>query len=200
MFNKLAKKYEPEMNRKERRGRAKALLKMGRSELIRLLTTSYQDGVNNYGILSLSANNDNILMWSHYAAAHKGLCLRFEFTPQIRSELFYKWPLPVEYEDSYPKIKITSSNKEISDLFIFTKAIDWCYEEEYRTMDFDNGPGEKHFPPELLTGVILGARMTPENKREVVGWVRARKTPTELLEAHIKEGSFSLEIKPYNGD
>jgi len=30
-----------------------------------------------YGILSLSAKYDNVLMWSHYANYHKGFCIKF---------------------------------------------------------------------------------------------------------------------------
>jgi hypothetical protein len=29
------------------------------------------------GVLSLSAIDDNVLMWSHYADSHKGICLKF---------------------------------------------------------------------------------------------------------------------------
>ncbi|MBF0567524.1 MAG: DUF2971 domain-containing protein [Nitrospirae bacterium] len=196
-FIEKAKEFEPEMKSDELKELAEAILKQDRHEMVSQMKKSLQDWINNYGILSLSANNNNILMWSHYAAGHKGICLMFEFTLQICNQFPYLCPAPVKYKESYPEVEITAPAKELSDAFLLTKAYDWCYEAERRTIDFTKGRGEKPFPPELLTGVILGERMTRENKKEVAGWVRARKTPTELLEASIKEGSFSLEIKPY---
>ena len=35
------------------------------------------------GVLSLCATNDNVVMWSHYANGHKGICLKFRVD---------KWP------------------------------------------------------------------------------------------------------------
>lgn len=33
---------------------------------------------NQYGIFTMSALSDNILLWSHYADAHKGFCVKFD--------------------------------------------------------------------------------------------------------------------------
>ncbi|MBF0555719.1 MAG: DUF2971 domain-containing protein [Nitrospirae bacterium] len=199
-FIEKAKEFEPEMKSDELNERAEAILKQDRNEMVSQMKKGLQGWINNYGILSLSANNNNILMWSHYAAGHKGICLRFEFTLQICNQFPYLCPAPVKYKESYPEVEITAPAKELSDAFLLTKAYDWCYEAERRTIDFTKGPGEKQFPLKLLTGVILGAEMKPEVKKKVAGWVRARKTPTELLEAFIVEGEFKIDFKLYEGD
>lgn len=36
--------------------------------------------MNGCGILSLTKTNNDILMWSHYADSHKGICLEFDVT------------------------------------------------------------------------------------------------------------------------
>jgi len=54
---------------------------------------------------------------------------------------------------------------------ILTKASDWAYEDEWRVIDHETGPGLKAFPEELLVGVILGARMAPDDRRYVAGLV-----------------------------
>jgi hypothetical protein len=36
-----------------------------------------EDSINRSAVLSLSTTSDNILMWSHYANSHKGVCLGF---------------------------------------------------------------------------------------------------------------------------
>jgi len=42
---------------------------------------SFKKGVEDLGILSLASSNKNLLMWSHYASEHKGMCLEFARTP-----------------------------------------------------------------------------------------------------------------------
>ncbi len=39
------------------------------------------------GFISFSSVDDNPLMWAHYADAHKGVCLQFDFPVQDRGEL-----------------------------------------------------------------------------------------------------------------
>ena len=39
------------------------------------------DNVQGFAVCCLSAVNDQILMWSHYADSHAGLCLRFKTRP-----------------------------------------------------------------------------------------------------------------------
>jgi hypothetical protein len=50
--------------------------------LLQRLRNSIQSMLqDDYGVLSLSAKNDNILMWSHYADYHKGFCIEFKRSP-----------------------------------------------------------------------------------------------------------------------
>ncbi|MCX5815663.1 MAG: DUF2971 domain-containing protein [Proteobacteria bacterium] len=165
-------------------------------KFLRQVTDGFQKAVNGIGVLSLSATDRNILLWSHYAEGHTGLCLKFMATDQTP---FFGRALPVNYVSDYPKIPITSPAGEQIDAFLLTKAIDWHYEQEYRIIDHDDGAGGKIFPAEFLVGVILGARMTPDDKTAVVAWAAERKCHMEVLEASIASGSFSLEIRPYEG-
>lgn len=54
-----------------------------------------------FGVLSLSEIPDNILMWSHYANNHEGMCL--EFDPRLHPSAFPRLN-PVRYQDVYPYI------------------------------------------------------------------------------------------------
>ncbi|MFH1993896.1 MAG: DUF2971 domain-containing protein [Pseudomonadota bacterium] len=191
------KRRMPDLNRKQRR--AKVTQDIGAMEpkkFLRQVTDGLQNAVNGVGVLSLSATDRNILLWSHYAEGHTGLCLKFLATDQTP---FFGRALPVNYVTSYPEIPITSPADKQIEAFLLTKAIDWRYEEEYRIIDHDHGAGDKAFPAELLVGVILGARMTPNDKTAVVEWVSKRECHMEVLEASVASGSFSLEIRPYEG-
>jgi len=101
----------------------------------------------------------------------------------------------------YPKLHMLKhSSSEQVQAFIFTKAVDWQYEQEWRiiTTHIDNGgPGCRTFPKELLTEVIFGARVGKEDKEEVVSWLSERKTHVRLSQATLGAGSFILNIVPY---
>lgn len=56
----------------------------------------------NFGIISLSAVWDNILMWSHYAKSHKGFCIGFDAPILFSNEVIFGGGGPVNYEINYP--------------------------------------------------------------------------------------------------
>lgn len=193
------KRCMPLLNRDQRRAKVaqhmKALNAMGSKEFLRQMNEGLQNDINKIGVLSLSGTYNDILMWSHYADGHTGLCLKFEATKQTP---FFGSAMKVDYLRSYPDVSFTSTVGEKMDAFLLAKAIDWGYEDEYRIIDHDHGAGDKDFPARLLAGVILGARMDPKDKEEVAQWVHNRGFPTELIEAHVVPGSFSLEFRPYD--
>jgi len=158
------------------------------------MTSQLQAKVNKTGVLCLSATDSNILLWSHYAAGHKGLCLKFaatKYTP------FFSLAQCVDYSQEYPQIDLLASPEEQVNAFLRTKAIDWKYEEEWRIIDHDKGPGNQVFPEEMLVGVIFGVLMKEEDKEAVNTWLQERKHPVPLYQASVASDSFSLRIDPY---
>lgn len=78
---------------------------------------------------------------------------------------------------------------------LLTKAQDWAYEKEWRIVDVD-GVGTQKYPSEALSGVILGCKMSPDNKKQVKEWCGARRLRPTLYEAKEKEQEFGLDITP----
>lgn len=192
----LLKKKLPNLNRKMRREKVAAdMVSLNPIEFIAKMERSLQDAANRIGVLSLSATNRNVLLWSHYAAGHSGICLKFQVA---NNTMFLDFTQPVKYFQDYPEINlIKNSPEEQVQAFLLTKAIDWKYEEEWRIIDVRKGPGYKKFPYEMLSEVIFGARMDLRDKREIVEWVKDRKTPIQLSQASLSNKSFSLVIEPY---
>ncbi|MEH6486835.1 MULTISPECIES: DUF2971 domain-containing protein [Pseudomonas] len=82
-YKKLYKKYEPGLPRAQRRIQAKeaakSLLSKNDHSRVHERTRDYyfnrvQRGI---GVFCVTTIPDNILMWSHYANNHKGVCLEF---------------------------------------------------------------------------------------------------------------------------
>jgi hypothetical protein len=74
------------------------------------------------------------------------------------------------------------------------KANDWQYEKEWRIVDHVNGRGIQNFPENALSGVILGWRISQENKENIFRWCSSRKYPPKLYEAREKQKEFGLDI------
>lgn len=143
------------------------------------------------GVLCLSTENSDILMWSHYADYHRGVCLefdgRFKFFAHIQK---------VEYPPVRPRINPFRQNPdEMMEAALLTKAKHWAYEHEWRLVQYTKGAGVYKFPPEALTGVILGAQISPQDKDQVLGWIKERIHPVKLYRSSPCDTSFSLNLE-----
>jgi hypothetical protein len=134
-----------------------------------------------WGILCLTKRPDNLVMWGHYANAHRGFLLEFDsenpfFNNRYVMHLDWTWmeEMPLEYRGfgnlrdvQYTQLRCSTCNPdEVPTISFFVKSTDWQYEEEVRMImplnyaDYTNKEGFLHlfrFPPEALTGLILGA-------------------------------------------
>lgn len=118
------------------------------------------------GVVSLSADPTNILMWSHYADFHRGFVVGFS-VPKIGPLVmglhgsYNLVSLPVVYSDTRPEILYgVDDNHEILTKIALTKSLDWAYEKELRVLDQKRGPGVHPYNRDMvLDEVIAGMRM-----------------------------------------
>lgn len=141
-----------------------------------------------YGVLSLSAKNDNILMWSHYADYHKGFCIQFK-----RSSIN---PLgvtqPVEYAKEYPCFNYFDDLPgNIAKKIILTKSCDWSYEEEWRGSQKANT--EVRYTDDMITGIIFGLRMPDQHKTDIYQIFKSNEHMT-FYQSELIPRKFKLEI------
>ena len=150
------------------------------------------------GIYCMTTRPDNVLMWSHYAAAHSGFCLQFTTEDSFFRNVREAPLLPVRYSTDRLYLNLIERNdyyKEISHA-LTTKAKDWRYEDEWRAVDFTHGPGIHMYPAEALTGVILGCRITPANRQRIMQWCQRCMPRPTVYWAEEKDREFGLDIKP----
>lgn len=194
-YTGILKEKFPHLNRKQHRKKiASDIRGINRDDFICQMATGMQDSANRLGVLSLSATCENILLWSHYAASHTGICLKFHASS---TSPFFGMAQKVKYKDKYPQIDVLTDPDEQVEGFLLTKAKDWEYEEEWRIINHETGFGGKRFPDELLAEVIFGARMNIEDKEEVLSWLSTRTHPIQVSEAQLSTGTYSLKILPY---
>lgn len=69
------------------------------ADLVRLAIAQYEK-VRTMGVICFTKLPNNILMWSHYADRHRGLCLGFSIDKPLGELGIY----PVEYSETYPPL------------------------------------------------------------------------------------------------
>lgn len=164
---------------------------------------------NVYRVCCFSKTNSNILLWSHYAESHHGICLCFK-TDKIEGGQFLKLdskqhPLcPVKYKEQVPaKVNLLfEENNVLLIHFILTKYCDWKYEDEYRILlredEFEGGYTKK-FRKDDLEGIIFGLNVEPENIEAIYEII-----DTHYLQEDIKvnfyhtqkiQGKFAIKVK-----
>lgn len=146
----------------------------------------------NSGILSLAEDSNNILMWSHYANEHKGICV--ELGRNIDEDTGNdKRCRPVKYSKEYPQPSIEDVLKgdhALTDKVAYTKSVDWAYEKEWRVRR-DRGDC-LHPLPGPVKSIILGAKWEG-NLVEMQEFCVVNNI--SLLVASIRKGEFSLSFE-----
>lgn len=127
-------------------------------------------------ILSLSQISDNILMWSHYASNHKGICLCFKAELDDEKLGFYfdsEFLLlsEVKYQKKFPNsINMLKINAISFFDFLTIKYIDWKYEKEWRIFvqnTEENIKSFKQYKKDSLEGIIFGLYTPTDYIKEI---------------------------------
>jgi hypothetical protein len=192
----LYRRQKPHLSRAERRRQVsidcKKLLRKSKHERDQIIKSVIEESVNSAGVLSLSTKHNNILMWSHYADSHRGVCFRFKASSTTP---FFGRAQPVIYQSARPVLNPIRDNSDTQvDAALLTKAELWSYEDEWRIVEHDQGPGVHNFPAELLDAVILGACISSEDRQKLLKWIALRKQKMEVLTARIDSDEFRLDI------
>lgn len=180
----------------EREKRVKKFNRKPVDELTDFLASSYRKNIEEVGIFSFSADPKNILMWSHYAQHHTGICIQFELArdfPMLCSAV------SVDYSSVYPEI--TWGKKNYRDMFaktVLNKHEGWRYEKEYRIVR----PGEAHtylpINPQAVVGIITGCRMLSDYESKLKDILQERldaKLPSlKLYFAGQHKSKYKLSI------
>ncbi|MFH1480086.1 MAG: DUF2971 domain-containing protein [Pseudomonadota bacterium] len=160
------------------------------------LKKAYEAFVKTIGVLCLSEKNDDILMWSHYSDAHRGICLQFDSSKE--GTLFWE-ALKVIYQEEYPVVNVMDMrNPDEFRKALLTKSDHWQYEQEWRILKTEEEGGSDIYPfsAELLTGVVLGALIPDDDRKEVLDWISVYPSNVKLYQARISRMKYQLDIEP----
>jgi hypothetical protein len=153
----------------------------------------FRESISQFGIVSLAQCNSDILMWSHYAENHTGVCLEFatDVEPFIKAQ-------KVRYKVERPRFR--PLNRDRSDLIervLLYKAKFWEYEHEWRYVRI--GTGLVEFSPQTLTAIILGAAVNPQFVEQLKALIAEREIPIALKQASFDARDYKLHIQDIDG-
>ena len=114
--------------------------------------------VNSKGVCCFSGTDKNLLMWSHYADSHKGMCLGFDKKSLDKSFAIINW---VNYKDKFPDIHLLNNSNDGVNTIMKHKSNVWDYEKEIRI--FHGKKGLYQFPREAIKQVFFGLK-TPDRQ------------------------------------
>jgi hypothetical protein len=155
-----------------------------------------------YGVSCFSKNPHNILMWSHYADAHRGICLVFDKDLLLESlnKIWFSIELSdINYMAELPKIKPVLSQDQIKfsslDKIFVTKFDHWQNEEEVRLHFHFANKNARRFVPfdkKSLKGIILGENMNDDDQETLIHLIKNDKA------YEIQWGETSKNIQQRN--
>ena len=154
------------------------------------------DAVSKHGVVCFSEGDKDLLLWSYYADGHQGVCFRFH-AAALFSRLCWEGctpPVPVRYAVDYPTLNFyRSSYFERVRALIATKADVWEPEHEWRIVRHI-GSGPVEFDPDALDAVILGCRVSSDDRARVVDIISRRNPKVRILQAHRDEHRYRLVV------
>jgi hypothetical protein len=165
----------------------------------------------NSGAFCATRSNSNLLMWSHYADAHRGVV--FGFRPDAGRDSFLRLLEPVTYSDVRPSFykfvdslvgDMPASTAETMRAFTQSltavKGTQWAYEEELRVVipSFVPEGQSAMFIPYYATELAelyLGHRIAAGDRDEFVASARAVNKDVAIFQARITPGAYALSFE-----
>jgi hypothetical protein len=197
-YRKSRRNHEPGISL-ERLDQAVA---MAEDQLVIDALLHYRERRNSLGILSLSEDPLQLLMWAHYADEHRGAAVELDIT---HNSLLSRSDGGDKYSDIR---KVEYTQQKISGLpwpetivrVLSTKSTDWSYEREWRLIRTLNltrvaadGVHVVDFDLSAIRTIYLGAHFDAQNLGDIVKLTSAGEHPKpEILKVHIAPHRFEL--------
>ncbi|MCX8523962.1 DUF2971 domain-containing protein [Chryseobacterium formosus] len=155
---------------------------------------------DNSGILSLTTDNQNLLMWSHYTNNQKGYCIEYDFEEEKflyankiknnKNDISLK---KVLYSDNYVRTNILNNDYQ---LIFGNKSRCWSYEKEFRFIS--KNIGLHKFQNGCLKAIYLGADCDFVNETLIssIAYLKGAK----VYKAKLFKDKFKLYFLPYDLD
>ena len=164
----------------------------------------WKSNLDTVGVLAFSRTNREVLLWSHYADEHRGLCLEYQFQgDHLLTEEFnliaagnvdYLAEPLTEWLKSAPMDR-TKFVEELLHKYLKTKSPAWKYEQESRIIRRPHGPFKFNIRSQFLSEVCFGLRTPPADIDLVTNLAQNYCGCTKFSQMVHAETEFSIVKK-----
>ena len=149
------------------------------------------------GCTCFSEEKEHILLWSHYADGHKGICLEFDtsFDPFPKA-------MKVNYSYNFPLIspmRLLDESDEFDDETmkpLLTKYECWDYEREWRL--FHHEPNKPYgYPVDALKAVYFGSAVHETDVEIVCLILQGQSKNIKFYKAFKDNSSYCLRFEEF---
>lgn len=142
------------------------------------------------GVSCFAGSNDNILMWSHYAHSHNGICIKFDILQSLELFLF---PIVVKYTEKYPIYNHLIDASNIVDFLFKTKSKCWEYENEIRVIKPRSGYYK--FNHQSIVEICFGCNVSNDDINKYKQILSSNHfNHVEFLKAEPSKKEFKIEF------
>lgn len=195
-FRSIVKNTQPKLSYSKREKEVTRIIRLKHyqsPERLQAVEHGLQSDVDKVGVACFSEVSDSILMWSHYAASHTGVCVEFGHT---KANSIIALALPITYSADYAPIKaFADDTRRQVELVLLTKSDSWSYEREWRIVDFEAGVGARSLPATAIKSVILGCCIEPAVRSAILSCVFERMPKLLLFQAKKSNRHYGLEFE-----
>lgn len=140
-------------------------------------------------VFSMSERNDSILMWSHYAYHHQGICIEYDYS---NSKSLLEFLQPVNYSNELFKIlNLNSLNSSSIMMALLFKSIEWGYEKEWRlTVAYSKPEHNNKINAPVPKAIFIGTRFSlnqQDKQDQLVEICKENNIPIYQMKIHPQE-------------
>lgn len=172
-----------------------------------------------FGVLSLTKDPRQLLMWSHYGSEHRGIAVGLDCTHPFFSDAGVLKDIDylskrVAISSNGGIIRIAGKQLKTGALppiqTLLRKHPDWDYEKELRfvvplasadeTLGDDQRVYLKKIPHAAIKAIILGVRVDERQQLDIIAKLRSEKNMSHVrvFRAKLSDAEFALEFLEIN--
>lgn len=193
---------------------AKVFLDIG--WFVRAFNTSYVNSFEHLRKITKVAcfveDGHSILMWSHYANSHQGICLEYEIPKSVERTKVILGLVGITYSLDRPKVtslevaKYMGATGRIGNKYLsvddakdilqrtnLTKSNHWKYEKEWRWVQIDEtDPSYISVAPMTVKSITIGANATTETT-DLALKIAKQRCGVSVFQAELSRNKYEIE-------
>ncbi len=184
------------------------LYREGQINLLNIINSVSDKQIKNARILCFTTNPENMLMWSHYANKHQGICIGYSIKQAGKNYYLQvnKNDLKgtvtgsdhvliekVKYSKKMPK-RHDFLNGDLSRFrnFLLTKSSEWKYENEFRCILTEEDMKNKyiHFNNADIVEIMIGCKASNNITQEILKYINTKTV--RVYKLSLESDSYKL--------